>query len=38
MSRFIEVPARMLPTETLTARLEAFVTRHEVSFGINFKH
>ena len=27
MSRFIEVPARMLPPETLTALLEAFVTR-----------
>lgn len=27
MSRFIEVPARMLPTETLNALLEAFVTR-----------
>lgn len=27
MSRFIEVPARMLPPETLEALLEAFVTR-----------
>ncbi len=27
MSRFIEVPARMLPPETLNALLEAFVTR-----------
>lgn len=27
MSRFIEVPARMLPPETLDALLEAFVTR-----------
>ncbi|GAA3900291.1 hypothetical protein GCM10022228_08450 [Halomonas cibimaris] len=27
MSRFIEVPARMLPADTLTALLEAFVTR-----------
>ncbi|MDR5899161.1 YheU family protein [Halomonas vilamensis] len=27
MSRFIEVPARMLPSETLDALLEAFVTR-----------
>ncbi len=27
MSRFIEVPARMLPPDTLNALLEAFVTR-----------
>ncbi|MWJ27163.1 YheU family protein [Halomonas sediminis] len=27
MSRFIEVPARMLPPETLNALLETFVTR-----------
>jgi len=27
MSRFIEVPARMLPSETLAALLETFVTR-----------
>lgn len=27
MSRFIEVPARMLPGETLAALLETFVTR-----------
>ncbi|WNK19488.1 YheU family protein [Halomonas piscis] len=27
MSRFIEVPARMLPADTLNALLESFVTR-----------
>lgn len=27
MSRFIEIPPRMLPPETLNALLEAFVTR-----------
>ena len=27
MSRFIEVPARMLPADTLAALLESFVTR-----------
>jgi uncharacterized protein YheU (UPF0270 family) len=27
MSRFIEVPARMLPSDTLDALLETFVTR-----------